>query len=279
MHLLLSRSNFNQLLEAVRCSGTKEPLSTSLGSPPPAYADPLICNYLDTRLPVVNKAEYPNVKFWTRTQWAEVNGKLKTETLFNTDPDMAAGSDTKAKRRKIYVETADGAPVEEGMLSKIRLTMRSAFQELKRLKLVPDTWTRICHLGRKVYLLTVCRAHPELAFCDNFWKAEQMAIDNFPSWYTNHVRIKKESVKEEAIDAKPQSTKRQNSPLTAGIPFKKARTEIDDESLNEDPDDDNIYYNPSPAAVSQAKPVDDMVDIDNPLYVLPSACVTTSDFY
>ncbi|KAL4266676.1 hypothetical protein AB1N83_002493 [Pleurotus pulmonarius] len=152
-------------------------------------------------------------------------------------------------------------------MSKIRLTMRSAFQQLKRLKLVPETWTKICHLGRKLYLLTVYQAHPELTYCDNFWKAEQLAIDNFPSWHNNHVRIRKESVKkEEPVDSKLPSPKRCNSPPAAIVSSKKARTEINLGNDTDDGENEDIYYGPGLGGVT----VDSCkaVVIDNPLSTL-----------
>ncbi|KAG9225403.1 hypothetical protein CCMSSC00406_0006210 [Pleurotus cornucopiae] len=149
--------------------------------------------------------------------------------------------------------------------------MRGAFQQLKRLELAPDTWTKICHLGRKLYLLTVCGVHPELTYCDSFWKAEQIAIDHFPSWYNNHIRIKKPDIKKEQVDSKCPLPKRGNSTPTDGIPSKKACTESDIQNESQDDNaDESIYYDPpaSPTTTTKANLGNDALVINNPLSTL-----------
>lgn len=281
LYFSLSRSNFEQLLEAIRSSGMQDcspPSATVLGSAAPAFADLSVRLSLDAALPTTKREEYPNVRFWTRLQWTEVNSKFKSETKV-TGP---IGSDAKPKKKSGYIETADGELLSEDQMSKIRLTMRSSFQHLKRLNLLPDTWTKICHVGRKLYLLTVCNAHPELTYCDSFWKAEQIAIDNFPSWHNNHVRVKKEPAeKQESVDMKLPSLKRSKSPPVANLSAKKARTEAELNDERHDNDMDDIYYEPEPTAEGNTQldvDSDKAVVIDNPLYVRSMYSCTTDIF-
>lgn len=267
--MILSRTNFDQLLDAVRNSRIDGPQSTAnlSSTAPPAFSDPLVRNCLTATLPTPNRNDYPNIKFWTRSQWTETNSRFKSETKFDVDP---TGSDTKPRKRNNYIETADGDLLNEEDMAKIRLTMRGAFQQLRRLELAPDTWTKICHLGRKLYLLTVCGVHPELTYCDSFWKAEQIAIDHFPSWYNNHIRIKKPDIKKEQVDSKCPLPKRGNPTPTDGIPSKKARTESNIQSESQDDNtDESIYYDPpaSPTATTKANLGNDALVINNPLYV------------
>ncbi|KAF7441305.1 hypothetical protein PC9H_001654 [Pleurotus ostreatus] len=211
--------------------------------------------------------DYPNIKFWTRSQWTKTNSRFKSETKFELDP---TGSDSKPRKRNNYIETADGDLLNKEDMAKIRLTMRGAFQQLKRLELAPDTWTKICHLGRKLYLLTICGVHPKLTYCDSFWKAEQIAIHHFPSWYNNHIRIKKPDIKKEQVDSKCPLPKRGNSTPTDGIPSKKARTESDIQNESQDDNTNkSIYYDPpaSPTTTTKANLGNDALVINNPLYI------------
>lgn len=271
----LSRSNFEQLLEVVRNSGTEDAQSTTkLSSTAPMFADPVLRNCLAATLPTSDRNEYPNVKFWTRSQWMEANIKFKSEMKMSTDP---TSSDMKPRKRSNFIETADGVLLSEEEMSKIRLTMRSAFQQLKRLKLVPETWTKICHLGRKLYLLTVYQAHPELTYCDNFWKAEQLAINNFPSWHNNHVCIRKDSVKkEESVDSKLPSPKRCNSPSAVVVSSKKARTEINLDNDTDNGENEDIYYGPglggAPVDSCKAVVIDDPLYVHSHMYMLLTTC-------
>ncbi|KAF9488115.1 hypothetical protein BDN71DRAFT_1436363 [Pleurotus eryngii] len=205
------------------------PSATGLGSAAPAFMDLSVHLSLDATLPTTKREEYPNVKFWTCLQWTKVNTKFKSETKV-TNP---TGSDAKPKKKSSYIETADSELLSEDQMSKIWLTMCSSFQHLKWLNLLPDTWTKICHVGRKLYLLM----------------AEQIAIDNFPSWYNNHVRIKKKPVKkQESVDTKPPSLKRSKSPPVVNLSAKKAQMEVDINNESYNNNMDVIYYEPEPTA-------------------------------
>ncbi|KAF9494663.1 hypothetical protein BDN71DRAFT_1507499 [Pleurotus eryngii] len=92
------RSNFEQLLEVVRNPGTEDAQSmTKLGSTAPVFADPVLRNCLAATLPMSDRNEYPNVKFWTRSQWTEANIKFKSETKISTNP---TSSDAKPRKRR-----------------------------------------------------------------------------------------------------------------------------------------------------------------------------------
>jgi hypothetical protein len=39
----------------------------------------------------------------------------------------------------------------------------------------------------------------EFAFCENDWKADYLATESYPSWYSNHIKANK--IKEEVIDS------------------------------------------------------------------------------
>ncbi|KAJ8699158.1 hypothetical protein PTI98_002308 [Pleurotus ostreatus] len=255
LEVALTRTNFDQLLDAVRNSRIDGPHSTANLSSTAHLRSQILRN------------DYPNIKFWTRSQWTKTNSRFKSETKFELDP---TGSDSKPRKRNNYIETADGDLLNKEDMAKIRLTMRGAFQQLKRLELAPDTWTKICHLGRKLYLLTICGVHPKLTYCDSFWKAEQIAIHHFPSWYNNHIRIKKPDIKKEQVDSKCPLPKRGNSTPTDGIPSKKARTESDIQNESQDDNTNkSIYYDPpaSPTTTTKANLGNDALVINNPLYI------------
>lgn len=56
----------------------------------------------------------------------------------------------------------------------------------------------------------MCRRFPQLKLCEHNWKAEQIATEYYPSWYTNH--HKDAAIKQELDDTKTRLTKRTRDP-------------------------------------------------------------------
>lgn len=52
----------------------------------------------------------------------------------------------------------------------------------------PSTWGRTDAETVQVYHRKMCTKFPELGLCENDWKADQLATENYPFWFSNHVK-------------------------------------------------------------------------------------------
>ncbi|EGN97444.1 hypothetical protein SERLA73DRAFT_75128 [Serpula lacrymans var. lacrymans S7.3] len=114
-----------------------------------------------------------------------------------------------------YVEDSDGTIINGHKATEIQKIAHSIWVELANMGKAPKTWMGA---GREVldyYRSKLYQKVPQLRYCELDWKANQIAIDNYPSWYSNHFREPK--VKRNALC---QICKTQVSPLAVNDPIK-----------------------------------------------------------
>lgn len=183
------------------------PAGSHPGSPfitgPSLAASPLDHNGLS--LPVLSgssreiqlkREDYPNVKFWYRQDWLnyikEGGNSTDVGELVRGKSLISKGINKTAK----YIEGADGEPVDGYKVRDIRSHARAIWANFQTVGRAPPTWGRadaeIAHVFRREMRLKFF----EFSLCDNDWKADLLATENYPSWYNNHIRaddIKRES--------------------------------------------------------------------------------------
>jgi hypothetical protein len=166
----------------------------------------------------LNKEDYPNVKFWFKRHWTEsLNDQL-------TDITLPAGAQGRGRTRASlnvnvamrYVELEDGNLIDGDRASEIRKFARAIWVSFGKRGLAPAKWGQADVEIRKEYCHEMNSRFPELRFCDLDWKSEQVATDNYPSWYTTWASklkgLKQEDV-EDIINKSAQS-KRSRKPST-----------------------------------------------------------------
>lgn len=150
----------------------------------------------------LKRADYPDVRFWTRPEWMNY--------LKNGGDSSSSGSEIVRGRTLVslginktakYIEDASGNPVDGYKLKDMLTHMRSIWSSLLLLNRVPTTWGKadmeiLRHFHREMRVKFL-----EFALCENDWKTDYLATTHYPSWYSNHVRgvtIKDEA--EELVD-------------------------------------------------------------------------------
>ena len=153
-------------------------------------------------LPDADEANYPNVKFWRRNQWREFSDQAKGATDPTKDNITVRGRTAVAQGENIstlYIEDENGEPVDGERLTAIRKLARSIWTKFADLGQAPKTWGRANLSLINEYRMELRRQFPEFRFCENHWKADLLATENYPSWHQNHCRrLKAEGAKKRA---------------------------------------------------------------------------------
>lgn len=115
-----------------------------------------------------------------------------------------------------YVEMNDGNPIDGDRASEIRKFARAIWVSFGKRGRAPAKWGQADVETRKEYCQEMNSRFPELRFCDLDWKSEQVATDNYPSWYTTWASRRKEwkEENEEDMTNKGAQSKRPRKPST-----------------------------------------------------------------
>lgn len=98
-----------------------------------------------------------------------------------------------------YVEDENGEPVDGYLAQHIRTWARGIWIEIAEKGILRAKWGDMSVEDLKYYHREMRRKFPILALCENSWKADQIAIDNYSSWHTsyapkhNSIKVKQES--------------------------------------------------------------------------------------
>ncbi len=117
---------------------------------------------VNSSLPQLNPIDYPNIKYWTHTQFK--NRKKDSKGVLT--PGAKADSDEKFA----FIQFKDGSfgtPID---LKRIRAVMRRKFRDLVDMRVAPDSWGKRTTVLETEVMLAVYSAHPELAYCQDHWK-------------------------------------------------------------------------------------------------------------
>jgi hypothetical protein len=148
----------------------------------------------------LKREDYPSVKFWFRQDWlARVkeagNSTDLGEGAVRGKSLMSKGVNKNAK----YIEDTDGNPVDGYRLRDIRAHAWEIWANFQTVGRSPPSWGRADAEVARHYRREMRLKFSEFALCENDWKADQLATDNYPSWYSNHVKAN--DIKEETTDS------------------------------------------------------------------------------
>lgn len=116
-----------------------------------------------------------------------------TESSSDKVTDVLAGSQARGRGRAAqginvamrYVELEDGTVINGDRAAEIRKFARSIWVSFSKKGPPPSKWGQADIEMRKTYCREMVHRFPELGYCDLDWKADQIATDNYPSWYVN----------------------------------------------------------------------------------------------
>ncbi|KAG6912857.1 hypothetical protein DXG01_011518, partial [Tephrocybe rancida] len=163
-------------------------------------------------LPVLEREDYPDIKYWYRHEW--VSAEKERKDSGDGREGATRGKSRAAKGENVmaqFVEDEDGNVVSGYVATQIRQHARALWNALVSRNAHPPSWGKATADVSRQYRDEMKFKFPVLAFCDNDWKAEQIATDNYPSWYLTKFgkKIKHEPINEEMANI---TLKRPRSP-------------------------------------------------------------------
>lgn len=132
------------------------------------------------------REDYPDVRFWTRRDW--LDRSMKEDDAMVLDNTCRRGKSRASQGVNVamrYVETDEGVVVDGHRCSEMRRLARSIWVHMANNGGLPTSWRKADVKLSQSYCREMCRKFPELRLCDLDWKADQIATDNYPSWYKN----------------------------------------------------------------------------------------------
>ena len=191
-------------------------------------------------LPLV-QSDYPAIKYWSKLDWK------KTENIRRDSSDLEAkgggrGGARSSKGKNVmmlYIENADGSPIDGALASSIREFARLIWREFHSQGIAPEKWGDAPRDVRDRYCYEMETAFVVLRYCEDHWKAHAVATAIYSQWY--HVFNKK---KNPAIKEEPAR--------------KKSKTSTNDSDIND-------AQSPQQPNASESAPK--IMTLDDPLYV------------
>lgn len=170
----------------------------------------------------LKREDYPAVKFWYKQDWlnhlknnsnaTEMGMPIRGKSL------IAKGINKTVK----FIEDIEGNPVDGYKVRDIRSHARAIWTSFQTIGRLPSTWGKADAETASVYRREMRLKFFEFALCENDWKADFLATESYPSWYSNH--IKSSEVKEELTDSSlPVGFKRPAAEKSKTVPTKKAK--------------------------------------------------------
>jgi hypothetical protein len=144
-----------------------------------------------TSVTVLQAADYPKVRFWTKQSWTNHVKNTKNTFDFRQKGQPERGKSRAAQGENVtmqYIEDQDGNAVDGHRAAKIREVARSIWAQLASAGKAPKSWKQADITAAEHYRRELRRNFPELGFCELDWKADQIAIEHYPSWRHNHFK-------------------------------------------------------------------------------------------
>ena len=155
----------------------------------------------DNLTQAARREDYPDVRFWTRRDWIDRSSQENDAMVL--DSGSRRGK-TRASQginvTMLYVEDENGTAIDGHRAAEIRQYARLIWVHMSNNGELPTSWGKASIKLSQSYCREMRQRFPELALCELDWKADQIATDNYPSWYKNWSdSSQKALVKQEAV--------------------------------------------------------------------------------
>ena len=168
----------------------------------------------------LRREDYPHVRFWTRQEWNAASQEQILEVSEQPDeseafPDLdieegdapkellpagpvcARGKHRSSQGINVamkYIELEDGTVIDGYRASDIRRYARSLWVQMALDNKLPKAWGNADAASLSTYNESMAQRFPELRLCASDWKANLVAIDNYPSWRHNWLKRQNKDV-------------------------------------------------------------------------------------
>lgn len=147
---------------------------------------------------IAQKDDYPNIKFWARQDWNEAKQDIGTHRQGERGRSQAAQGVNVAMR---YIEDENGQVIDGHRASAMRKLAHSIWMALANTGKAPAKWSQADIVVAQSYRRKMRHHFPKLQLCENDWKVDLIASDNYPSWYSHNNSVNKRSVKQESANS------------------------------------------------------------------------------
>ncbi|KAF8813453.1 hypothetical protein BYT27DRAFT_7131552, partial [Phlegmacium glaucopus] len=131
-----------------------------------------------------------------------------------------------------YVGMEDGTVISGDRATEIRKFAHAIWVSFSKTGGPPSKWGQADIQIRQQYLYAMGSHFPELRLCDLEWKSEQIATDNYLSWYTNWLsKHDVQGPKQENDDVPSLQTKRSRE---ASVKSAAKRTKLEEAAVSDD---------------------------------------------
>jgi hypothetical protein len=96
-----------------------------------------------------------------------------------------------------YIEDENGQIIDGHRAGEMRKIARSVWVALANAGKAPAKWSQADIVSAEAYRKEMRQHFPELRLCEHDWKADLIASENYPSWYSHQSNQHKRSVKQE----------------------------------------------------------------------------------
>jgi hypothetical protein len=87
-----------------------------------------------------------------------------------------------------YIKGTDGKPVDGWKLRDIRADAWAIWTSFQAVGHAPPTWEKADVEVASAFRREMHMKFSEFAYCENDWKADQLATEHYPSWYSNYIK-------------------------------------------------------------------------------------------
>jgi hypothetical protein len=167
----------------ILASSINVPNSFDSISPPSAGVGNQIGIFSGNRkhVPILLEDDYPALKAsWHRDVWFKAEKERKGVSCSATVDDLAKRNTTMR-----YAQDKNGIPINLERANFIRATAKGIWDALADNGMAPKSWKQGSLLIREQYNREMAGRFEELQLCANDWKAEHIAVLNYPSFYSN----------------------------------------------------------------------------------------------
>ena len=184
--------------------------------------------------PPLSQLDYPLVKYWERKVWKNIAGTRKDTSEVQTKNGSRGGTRSSKGENvmMLYIEDANGMPVDGNVACGMRELARSIWRSLYERGITPETWGQSTKEVREEFCREMESEYNVLRLCDNHWKANTLATAIYSQWYRTYNK-KHRPDNNNGSDGDSSNSEDDAHNGSDGPPRKKSRvmTVIDDDTL------------------------------------------------
>ena len=134
--------------------------------------------FVEPLIPKLDRASYLNVKNWSADDYNALRRGMK-----RGGEDLAEDEPTSILSR--FMEDENGIQIPEKTKRAVRKMAKGFFIDLLQANNAPAAWGNVPLSVRNKFINTLEKAYPFLWFCEDHWKANQVATNSYSQWYQN----------------------------------------------------------------------------------------------